>query len=248
MATAISSKQQFDQLLRSTRIVVADCKFDSYGGFLSTTTTPGHQCYDCFANTCPQVYADWCGPCQQIAPHYETIAESLSRPNVIAFVKINNDQHQDLAKEYSITALPTFVLFRDQKVVTSVQGANPRELRSVIQSLVAEFDSLGEGSSGGGSGDWRGAEAPKGYGDINDQIEIRNTELLNADEDAGPVKVLFQSDKPSALNNGKATSKDWVQSGADDQLLLFVPFQGSIKLHTLQVSCSLHVISQGGRI
>jgi thiol-disulfide isomerase/thioredoxin len=238
MATAITSKQQFDQLLKSTRIVVADCKFDDpRGGFLPAASNRSNDDTIPLADSCFQVYADWCGPCQQIAPHYETIAESLSRPNVIAFVKINNDQHQDLAKQYSVTVLPTFVLFRDQKVVTSVQGANPRELRSVIQSLVEEFDSLGEGSSAG-AGDWRGAEAPKGYGDINDQIEIRNTELLNADEDAGPVKVLFQTDKPSALNNGKATSKDWVQSGADDQLLLFVPFQGSIKLHTLQVSCT----------
>ncbi|KFA73453.1 hypothetical protein S40288_08470 [Stachybotrys chartarum IBT 40288] len=211
-AVDIASKGQLDALLRSTRVVVAD-------------------------SMALVVYADWCGPCQQIAPIYETIAENMTRPSVVAFVKINNDVHQDISKEYGVSVLPTFVLFRDAKVVTKVQGANPRELRSVIEKLVQELDSLGDGAGGsGGSGEWRGAELPRGYNDITDQIEIKGCELLNADDDAGPVRVLFQSDKPSALDKGKGSSKDWVQSGADDQLLLFVPFQSAIKLHTLQIT------------
>ena len=87
---------------------------------------------------------------------------------------------------------------------------------------------------------WRGAELPRGYNDITDQVDIRDCEVLNADDEAGTVRVLFEPSKPSALNNGKGTSKDWVQSGSDDQLLLYVPFQSIAKLHTLQVmnSCS----------
>lgn len=106
------------------------------------------------------------------------------------------------------------------------------KLASEIQSLPA---ASGSGSSSGRP--WRGAEVPRGYSDITDQIEARNCELLNADDEAGPVKVLFESTKPSALDKGKgeASSPDWIQSSTDDQLLLFIPFQGSIKLHTLQV-------------
>lgn len=106
---------------------------------------------------------------------------------------------------------------------------------------MTEVDSLGE-SSGSGSGDgvnWKGAEAPRGYSDITDQIELRDLEVLNADEAAGGVRVLFEGSKPSGLGNGKGTSKDYVQSGADDQLLLYVPFQSIVKLHTLQASLSL---------
>lgn len=183
------------------------------------------------------VYADWCGPCQQIAPLYETLSRSLSRPNAVTFVKINSDTHQDLARQYSVSALPTFVLFRDGTVSQKVQGADPRQLKSVVETLVSEIDSLGEasGSNGGSGGPWTGAEIPRGYSDITDQIEPKGSELLNADDDAGPVKVLFESTKPSALDKGKGSSKDWVQSGSDDQLLLFIPFQGAVKLHTLQV-------------
>lgn len=118
-------------------------------------------------------------------------------------------------------------------MIEKVRGANQAELRSVVQKLASEVESLGSGSGGL----WSGAEIPKGYVDITEEVEIRNCELLNADEDAGPVKVLFDSAKPSALGDGAGSKKDWVQSGADDQLLLFIPFQSTIKLHTLQV-CS----------
>lgn len=101
---------------------------------------------------------------------------------------------------------------------------------------MTEVGSLGE-SSGSGGGDWKPADLPKGYSDITEDVELRGCELLNADDGAGPVKVLFDSSKPSALNkDGKASpKKDFVQSGADDQLLLFIPFQSIVKLHTLQV-------------
>jgi len=175
-------------------------------------------------------FADWD---EQIATLYETLADSLSRPNKVTFVKINSDNNKELSQEFSITGLPTFLVFRDGKMVEKVQGANSLKLTSVVQKLSAEIESLGEGSGSGGSS-WSGAELPRGYSDITDQIEVRGCELLNADEDAGPVRVLFESSKPSGLNKGKGTSKDWVQSGSDDQLLLFIPFQSSIKLHTLQ--------------
>ncbi|RGP60125.1 hypothetical protein FLONG3_10993 [Fusarium longipes] len=210
----ISSKSEFDSLLRSSRIVVAD------------------------------FYADWCGPCKQIAPIYEALASKLSRPKLVTFAKINSDEQTDLSREYNVSALPTFLIFRDRKEIDKVQGADPHKLKAIVQKLVAEVDLLGDDSgpgattptatttatgSGSGSSDvgkWKGAEAPRGYSDITDQIELRDLEVLNADEAAGGgVRVLFDDSKPSGLRNGKGTSKDYVQSGADDQMLLYVPFQ-----------------------
>lgn len=204
----ITSKSQLDSLLKSSRIVVAD------------------------------FYADWCGPCKQIAPIYESLSASLSRPNIVTFVKVNSDDQTEIASEYSVSALPTFLVFQEGEVIEKVQGADPRKLQEIVKKLANEVESLGEASgsaSGAGTGGpWKGAEIPRGYGDITDQIELRGLELLNADEDAGPVKTLFQNSKPSALGDGNA--KDYVQSGADDQLLLFIPFQSTVKLHTLQIT------------
>ncbi|KAF4953988.1 hypothetical protein FSARC_12276 [Fusarium sarcochroum] len=194
----IASKGQFDSLLKSSRIVVAD------------------------------FYADWCGPCKQIAPFYEGLAETLSRPNLVTFVKVNSDNHPELSQEYSVSGLPTFLVFRDGKVIDKVQGADPQKLKAVVQKLASEVESLGESSGSSSGANWKGAEVPRGYSDITDQIELRDLEVLNADEDAGTVRVLFDNAKPSGLSNGKGTSKDYVQSGADDQLLLYIPFQSTL--------------------
>lgn len=50
------------------------------------------------------VYADWCGPCKAIAPVYEQLSKSLSKPGKVAFVKVNTDDQQDIARKYEITA------------------------------------------------------------------------------------------------------------------------------------------------
>lgn len=117
------------------------------------------------------------------------------------------------------------------------------ELHRVVDSLVTEVEA--DPLYGGRPGSWFGAEIPRGYRDITGQIEFKNCELSNARDDAGPVQVLFEPGKPKVLVDGKGSIKDYVQSGADDQLLLYVPFEGSVKLHTLQVrthgSCSISI-------
>lgn len=185
------------------------------------------------------VYADWCGPCKAIAPLYDQLSSSLSRKNVVTFVKIDVESQKEIASTYNVTSLPTFMIFREGKTIEKVQGADPRKLQEVVKKLAKEVSESGSGSGAGeasgssGGGSWRGADLPRGYGDITDQVEARGCELLNADEDFGPVRVLFDPSRPSALTK-KQGAKDWVESGADDQLLLFMPFQSMLKLHTLQ--------------
>jgi thiol-disulfide isomerase/thioredoxin len=50
------------------------------------------------------VYADWCGPCKAIAPVYESLSTSLSRPNLITFAKVNTDTQREIAAKYTISA------------------------------------------------------------------------------------------------------------------------------------------------
>jgi thioredoxin 1 len=57
-------------------------------------------------------FAKWCGPCKQIAPHIEKLAKE--KPNV-SFVKVDVDEAQEVAAEYRIRAMPTFMLFKGGK-------------------------------------------------------------------------------------------------------------------------------------
>jgi hypothetical protein len=172
---------------------------------------------------------------------------SLSRPNIATFVKVNTegDRSKEVAQAYAVTSLPTFIIFRDGKVVDKVKGADPGKLRSILEKLGNEIETAGEAggsssSSGGGSGTgsgmtWMGAEQPRGYSDISDIVDIRGLELLNADSEFS-VRTLFQKAKPSALDKkSQSETKDWVESDTDEQLLLFIPFNSASKLHTIQV-------------
>ncbi|EGS16988.1 putative thioredoxin protein [Thermochaetoides thermophila DSM 1495] len=207
----IDSPGQFSELLKSSKIVVAD------------------------------FYADWCGPCKQVAPVFEQLSYTLSRPNLVTFVKVNTDKQKDIAQAYRVTALPTFIVFANGKVIERVQGADPLKLQQVVRKLNDRVDSIGsgggEGSSSGSGGErWLGAELPRGYQDITGEIELPRCELLNVDGDTGSVRVLFSEKKPSALSGSKSPNKDWVESDTDEQMLLFMPFQSMLKLHTLQLT------------
>ena len=122
-----------------------------------------------------------------------------------------------------------------------VIGADQKKLQDVVKKLAAEAGGSsadGFGGPSGGSSSWRNGDLPRGYSDVSDQVDVKGLELLNADSEFGGVRVLFDTSKPSGLQTGKVAEKpekDWVESDTDDQLLLFMPFQSSLKVHTLQV-------------
>ena len=140
------------------------------------------------------------------------------------------------------------MLFEHGKQVDKVQGADPRKLQAVVNKLVAAAEGPSSGLGGSSSGsDWRVGDLPKGYSDVTDQIDGKGWEMLNADSEFGTIRTLFEGTKPSALQKAKAdeTARDWVESDTDEQLMLFVPFQSTLKVHTLQVwhAVSVHVES-----
>lgn len=85
-------------------------------------------------------YADWCGPCKAIAPMYEGFAKASSIPGYLAFAKVNTDTNQDTARAYNISAMPTFMFFKNGKQV-GVNG-NPLIRGADAQSLKAAVDKL----------------------------------------------------------------------------------------------------------
>ncbi|KAI0127447.1 thioredoxin-like protein [Xylariales sp. AK1849] len=85
-------------------------------------------------------FADWCPPCKQIAPIFTSLASQHSVPGQLAFAKVNVDHAQDVARAFRVTAMPTFMFFKDGKQVAvhgqaMIQGADPRALGSAAEKL-----------------------------------------------------------------------------------------------------------------
>lgn len=75
-------------------------------------------------------FATWCGPCKAIAPHIHKLAES--KPNV-NFLKVDVDQAGDVAADYRIRAMPTFMFFKDGQKLQSFEGADFNQVLQLVQ-------------------------------------------------------------------------------------------------------------------
>lgn len=85
-------------------------------------------------------YADWCPPCKAIAPVYEKLAAQHAIDGVLAFAKVNVDHVQDAARTHGVTAMPTFMFFKEGRQVAvngqkMIQGADPRSLGAAAEKL-----------------------------------------------------------------------------------------------------------------
>ena len=79
-------------------------------------------------------WAEWCGPCKVLGPVLEEISHEVS--DKIDIVKLNVDESRELAVQYGIRGIPTMIIFKDGKVVSSMVGNQPKqEILKSIQSL-----------------------------------------------------------------------------------------------------------------
>jgi thioredoxin 1 len=69
-------------------------------------------------------WAEWCGPCKQIAPALDQISEELAGKVTVA--KINIDENQMTPGKYGVRGIPTMMLFKDGKLAATTVGAMPK--------------------------------------------------------------------------------------------------------------------------
>ena len=68
-------------------------------------------------------WAEWCGPCKQISPILEEIANAKENLNIL---KLNIDENPVTPQKYNVRGIPTLMLFKDGKLIDTKIGSLPK--------------------------------------------------------------------------------------------------------------------------
>ncbi|SPO30682.1 related to TRX2 - thioredoxin II [Ustilago trichophora] len=170
-------------------------------------------------------HAVWCGPCKAIAPVYQRLASQYT--NTI-FLKVDVDRIQAVAQRYSVRAMPTFLFLKNKSVVDTLQGADPNRLTSLVKQhssgASSAFSGSGQTLSGSGSssnsfGARSVAGITDGHSSLLEAVELKRSSALNENPDRRLQDIL------GGPNGGK-----WLESDADEQLLIHLTFKQQVKL------------------
>lgn len=77
-------------------------------------------------------FADWCGPCQMMAPVLKEVAEEMG--DKVKIIKIDVDKNQPIAQRFGVRSIPTLILFKNGKVLQNKAGVmTKRDLTKMIE-------------------------------------------------------------------------------------------------------------------
>ncbi|XP_068628277.1 thioredoxin-like protein 1 [Battus philenor] len=151
--------------------------------------------------------ATWCPPCQRIAPFFEQLTVKFPRA---VFLKVDVDRCAETASTQGISAMPTFIFYRNRTRIDRLQGADSGSLESKVRQHYGTED----------AGDEDAAVA--GHMDLVTFITKSECECLNESDDH-PLTL--------ALSNGGG----YLASDCDEQLIINIAFNQLVKLHSLKI-------------
>ena len=79
------------------------------------------------------VYASWCGPCQQMMPIFDELEKELG--STYKFAKLNVDEARELSIQYGVTSVPTVIFIKNNAVIGKETGfMNKKTLKEKIEA------------------------------------------------------------------------------------------------------------------
>lgn len=107
--THVKTKEEFDKLIGGDKPVLAD------------------------------FFATWCGPCQMMGPMIDEMAESYKNIDKVEIIKIDIDQSPEIAAEFNVMSVPTFIIFDKGKPIETYVGMRPiEEFETMLDGLIGK--------------------------------------------------------------------------------------------------------------
>jgi len=156
-------------------------------------------------------HAVWCAPCHAISPFID--AYSKSYPHV-TFVKVDTDKLPNVAKKYGVTAMPTFLFIKNNTTVATIKGPNKEEIRAAIV---------------------RHATAPIASTSGSEPSDISLLEFVDRSQLNCLNEATNHTIKSIITGHSKNTSATYLLSDADEQLLLNIPFNQTVRVRGISI-------------
>lgn len=75
--------------------------------------------------------ADWCGPCKAVQPKYIKMAQKYTNA---VFMMFDVEEQQNVAEQFSISAMPTFIVVKGRDIVKRIEGTNLSAIAEVLEN------------------------------------------------------------------------------------------------------------------
>jgi thioredoxin 1 len=103
-------------------------------GFFMTKKSPKEVLQQSQEPLLVDFYADWCGPCQTLAPVLDQVVEALA--GKVTLFKVNVDKHPQLAQQFAIRSIPHLMLFKKGKILWRKGLITSAELLKQLKGFV----------------------------------------------------------------------------------------------------------------
>jgi len=161
-------------------------------------------------------HASWCRPSCQMGPVFARLSQVYRH---VTFAQVDVDILHPVAEKYHITAMPTFVCIKNRVVVDTLVGANTGALIDLLNRHAPNPSSQG-GSQGPG-----GDRLAAGYDSLLEYLDLSQVHCLNESTE-NTIRPILAS---KSLN----TTAAFLQSDADEQLLLTITFNRTVRIRSI---------------
>ncbi|KAK6904172.1 thioredoxin [Kwoniella mangroviensis CBS 8886] len=169
-------------------------------------------------------HAVWCGPCHAIAPVLEQLSNSYKH---VKFVKIDVDRQAQLAQRFQVRAMPTFKFLKGGREVDELRGASPPQLNALVSKHAGTPAAATSAQASSSSSTVKSSASSESTGSLLKHIVSNGLSCLNESSDHPLSSIVGPNPGP------KGTS--YLESDADAELLISIPFQDQVKLKSISI-------------